>query len=96
MNANGILFLWWLNKNKPPTMCQAVTVRRRLADVGLRPAGPGDGRLLRRLRRPQRLQPWRPATAATATGCGWGRHVERLAGLPNLDLDRKQPDREAL
>ena len=68
MNPDSILFLWWLDKNRPGDV-KGGHRRRRLAHVGLRPAGARHGRLLRRFGRPARVsRRWKPATAETAMG----------------------------
>ncbi len=54
MNPNGILFLWWLNKNNPDDV-KAIACDLGLADVGKRAAGAGPGGLLRRFRRQTRV-----------------------------------------
>ncbi len=71
MNPNGILFLWWLNKNNPDDV-KGDRMRRGLAHVGQRAAGPRPGGLLRRFRRPTRLaDAGNGLQRQIAIGCGW-------------------------
>ena len=81
MNPDSILFLWWLNKNRPEDL-KSIECDCGVAHVGLRPPGTLAGRLLRRLRRQTRIADvgdgLRRRRQLGPAGMG---HVEPLAGV---------------